>query len=85
MRTCQQQLMGRIPDGVHEVVSRLCIPVMSFESPDCCSPSHSLPPTYVVHLGFMARVRKKWVSVLLGLFMGQQPTELEKLHAHSHT
>lgn len=36
-----QELMDRLPDGVHNVVSRICVPLMPYKHPICSSPSLS--------------------------------------------
>lgn len=38
-----QQLVGRLPDGFHKVVSKIHVFLMPSESPVCCSPRPSLP------------------------------------------
>ena len=40
-----QQLMGRLLDGVHNTVSRICILLMSSKRPICCSPT----PSHAAH------------------------------------
>lgn len=36
-----QQLQGRLPDGVEDMVNRTCVPFMPLESPTCHSPIFS--------------------------------------------
>ena len=56
------QLIGSLPNGVHEAVSRICIPLKSSENPGCSSLSPSLPPSPVVNLSVPEGARKKGSS-----------------------
>ena len=47
--SCFQRLLGKLLDGVCDVVSRICIPLMPTRSPICPSPSHFLLPSHESH------------------------------------
>lgn len=58
---CFQQFMSILLDEVCEMVSRIHVPFMSSESPDCYSPSHFSPLSCAAHLSFLVGSRNKWV------------------------
>lgn len=77
---CPLWLRGCLLDGVHEVVSRFCVPFMSLESPGCCSPSCSLPTSHTAYLSIPEVAEKKWVS----LAASHAAEEAEHLLTYSH-
>lgn len=62
-----QELLGGLPDGVCNMVSRISL--MPIESPGCWYPSFSSCLSCTAHFSILDRLRKKWVS-----FAGSQTT-----------
>lgn len=82
MRWPQRQV-GRLPDGIHEAVSRVLIPLMPFESPGCCSPSCS-PVSQ--HTALIWSDKKDLVSLVVrkNWSLWWYPTQLGELDSYSH-
>ena len=77
---CPQWLLCGLPDGVWEMVSSICIPLMPSEGPGCCLPRPS-PPPVVQHTSVFWMEREK-SSPLAPAW--QRPAQLGKPGAHSH-
>lgn len=67
--------MSKIPNGVHETISRICIP----KSPGCYYFSLSLHLSLRAHLGILDGIRKKWTSLVVS------HTAREARHSLLHT
>lgn len=57
-----QRLVGRLPDGLHEIVSRMHPSIFS-ESSGCCYLSYFPPPSYAAHFSILDEPKIK-----VGLF-----------------
>lgn len=78
--------MGRFPDGVHEVVSRLLWSLDALRALTAAS-SHCSLPLYLRSMTLVCGYGEKEMGLYVvgSLQWVSKPTELEKLHAHSHT
>jgi len=67
-----QCLVGELPNGVCNVVSRIHFSLMSSKSPCCSSPSsHTPQPRHEAHLNILDGAKKKWVFLAASYTAGK--------------